>query len=93
MMIEIASQGGFAGLPATAPPKTVEVETLEQPMRERVCEAFAPDNLRRLSETAEGPGADRLTYEITVEGDAGRDTFTVPEGALPPEMLDMIDDL
>ena len=93
MLIEIASQGGFAGPAATVPPKTVEVGALEEPMRERVCEAFAPDNLRRLSEAPEGAGADRLTYEITVEGEAGRDTFTVAEGALPPEMLDMIDDL
>ena len=87
MVIQIAASGGLGGI--GAPAKTVEVDALEPAMRDRVCEAFTPDNLRRLGDAPPGLGADRLTYQITVDGEP----FTVPEAALPPEMLDMIDDL
>lgn len=95
MMIEIAASGGFTGM--GPPAKTVEVDGLEPGLRSRVCEAFAPDNLRRLSHDglreADHGAADGLLYEITVREGGGRDRFTVPEGRLPSEMLDLMDDL
>ena len=92
MMIEIASSGGFGGLGA-GPTKTVEVDALDASLRERVCEAFQPDRLQELSDAAP-EGADRFQYDITVREDGG-DTaaFHLDEGALPPEMLDLIDAL
>ena len=92
MMIEIASSGGFGGL-GSGPTKTVEVDALDVGLRERVCEAFTPSNLRRLSD-APATGADRLAYDITVrEQDGDAEAFHLDEGALPAEMLDLIDEL
>ncbi len=90
MIIEIRSQGGFGGLGAARP---LRIDTDQQPdaRRRALCDAFRPDHLARL-QAAPCPGCnDRMRYAITVTTEAAH-SFTLSEGQLPPEMLDLIDD-
>ena len=93
MIIEIAAQGGFGGIAAAALHKTIDVEHQPEQMRQELSEAFEPDELARLARQPCESGADRLTYRITVTEDRRALTFTLQEAQIPPQMLDLIDQM
>ncbi|MDB6180819.1 protealysin inhibitor emfourin [Paracoccus fistulariae] len=94
MIIEIAAKGGFGGIVASGLNKTIDVDQQAAPMRQELSDAFEPDELERLSQQPYGSGADRMTYHITVTDEARHShSFTLHEQQLPPEMLDLIDQM
>lgn len=93
MIIEIAAQGGFGGIAATSLRKSIDVSDQPEQMRQELCEAFGPDELARLARQPCGDCADRLTYRITVTEDRQTRSFTLREQQIPPEMLDLIDQM
>ncbi|WP_374303771.1 protealysin inhibitor emfourin [Paracoccus sp. (in: a-proteobacteria)] len=93
MIIEIAAQGGFGGIAAANLHKTIDVQDQPEQMRQDLCEAFEPDQLARLARQPCGDCADRLTYRITVTEDRRTRSFTLREAQIPPDMLDLIDQM
>lgn len=93
MIIDIAAQGGFGGITAARLRKTIDVDDQPDQMRQELCEAFEPDELARLARQPCGDCADRMTYRITVTEDCGSRSFTLHEQQIPPEMLDLIDQM
>lgn len=94
MIIEIAAKGGFGGFAATGLNKTIDVDQQAAPIRQELSDAFKPDELARLSRKPCGNCADRLTYHITVTDEARHSrSFTLHEHQLPPETLDLIDQM
>lgn len=92
MIIDIAALGGFGGINAARLHKTIDVDNQPDGMRRDLCDAFEPEQLARLARKPCSGCADRPTYRITVTA-ADRQTrsFTLREGQLPPDMLDLID--
>lgn len=93
MIIDIAAQGGFGGITAAQLRKTIDVDDQPEQMRQELCDAFEPDQLARLARQPCGNCADRLTYRITVTEDRETRSFTLHEQQIPPEMLDLIDQM
>ena len=93
MIIDIAAQGGFGGITAARLRKTIDVDNQPEQMRQELCEAFEPDELARLARQPCGDCADRLTYRITVTADRETRSFTLREAQIPPDMLDLIDQM
>lgn len=93
MIIEIAAQGGLGGIAAANLRKTIDVDDQPDEMRQDLCEAFGPDELARLSRQPCGTCADRMTYRITVTEDRQTHSFTLREQQIPPDMLDLIDQM
>lgn len=95
MIIEISSSGGFAGIPAAAMHKRIDVDQQTPQMRQEICEAFEPRDLSQLSsKSGARKGADILIYKITVtDRQDGAHVYTIREDQLPPEMLDLIDQM
>jgi hypothetical protein len=94
LMIEISMSGGFGGLPAGGANSTTTLDDMAPARSAAICEAFEPTALSALAEAAPSPGrADTVTYEITVTDDQGPHQFKLDETQLPPEMLDLIDEL
>lgn len=94
MIIDITAQGGFGGITAAAMKKTIDVDQQPRQMQQELCDAFKPRELQRLTRTPCPDCADRLTYRITVtEGQENPQVFTLREDQLPPEMLDLIDQM
>lgn len=93
MIIEIAAQGGFGGIAAASLHKTIDVADQPEQMRQELCHAFEPDELARLARQPCGDCADRMTYCITVTEDRESRSFTLHEQQIPPEMLDLIDQM
>lgn len=93
MIIDIAAQGGFGGITAAHLRKTIHVDDQPDQMRQELCEAFEPDELARLARQPCGACADRITYRITVTEDRRSHSFTLHEQQIPPEMLDLIDQM
>lgn len=94
MIIEIAAEGGFGGIAAASVNKRIDVDQQADSMRQELCDAFEPDELARLAEEPCTTCADRVTYRITVTDEQQRSQmFTLREDQLPPEMLDLIDQM
>ncbi|MCF3972818.1 protealysin inhibitor emfourin [Paracoccus salsus] len=94
MIIEIAAEGGFGGIAAAASHKRIDVDQQAEPMRQELCEAFEPDQLALLADKPCTTCADRLTYRITVtDSQQHSQIFTIREDQLPPETLDLIDQM
>ncbi|WP_295048261.1 protealysin inhibitor emfourin [uncultured Paracoccus sp.] len=93
MIIDIAAEGGFGGIAAARLRKTIDVDDQPEQMRQDLCHAFGPDELARLARTPCGDCADRLTYRITVTEDRQTRSFTLREQQIPPDMLDLIDQM
>lgn len=93
MIIEIAAQGGFGGITAAQMRKTIDVDGQPEQMRQELCDAFEPDELARLARQPCGDCADRMTYLITVTEDRESHSFTLREAQIPPDMLDLIDQM
>lgn len=94
MIIDITAQGGFGGLAAASLHKTVDVARQPPQIRQELCEVFDPQNLRRLARNPCTDCADRMTYRITVTEDPQRsEVFSLREDQIPPEMLDLIDQM
>ncbi len=93
MIIDIAAQGGFGDITAARLRKTIDVDDQPEQMRQELCEAFEPDELARLARQPCGACADRMTYRITVTEDRESHSFTLQEQQIPPEMLDLIDQM
>ncbi|SNT75240.1 hypothetical protein SAMN05444959_11060 [Paracoccus seriniphilus] len=92
MIIEIASQGGFGGIAASALHKRIDVDQQVGPLRQELCEAFGPAELARLARTPCNNCADRVTYSITIiQGSDAPQNFILREDQLPPDTLDLLD--
>jgi hypothetical protein len=93
MMITISTSGGIGGF-GLGRSAEVAVDALPEPLREEACLRLAPEALGSLEATPTR-GADRVVYHIVViEAEGGmRQSFDVPEGALPAATLDLIDEL
>lgn len=93
MIIRVAAQGGFGGIAAASLDKTVNVDDQPAQMRASLCDAFEPALLDQLSRQPCGDCADRITYRITVSDDDRTRSFTLQEQQIPPDMLDLIDQM
>ncbi len=98
VIITIATSGGIAGIGDPSGNKSVNTDSLPAETRDAVCAAFETRQLETLEKKAAEPskarGADRFTYHITVKDAGGKSiTFEIPEHVLPPEMLDLIDEM
>lgn len=95
MIITIATSGGIGGFGLPGQDKSVQTESLAEPLRADVCRSFDPEHLERIMALpSPQSGADRLIYHVTVAtGDGATQRFDIPEAKLPPEMLDLIDGL
>lgn len=95
MLIIISTSGGIGGTGLGGTEKRVETDSLDTPLREKVCDRFDPATLKTLAGSAAGRrGADRVVYHLTVIDGAGdRHRFDIPEAAMPANMLDMLDTL
>lgn len=93
MIIEIASTGGFGGIAAAGLHKRVDVDDQPAAMQQELCEAFEPDELARLASQPCRNCPDRLTYRITITEQQQSQSFTLQEAQLPPDMLDLIDQM
>lgn len=93
MIIQIATKGGFGGIAAASLQKTIDVDNQPAQMRQDLCDAFEPAALDRLSRQPCGDCADRMIYRITVTENRQSSSFTLQEQQIPPEMLDLIDQM
>ncbi len=95
MIIEITSSGGFAGIPGAGIDKQINVDIQAAAMKERICAAFEPAVLKKMSaKRTKYRGADLVTYRITIVGEnTDKLVFEVREDDIPPEMLDLIDEM
>ncbi|WCR11695.1 hypothetical protein JHW45_04780 [Paracoccus stylophorae] len=95
MIIEISSSGGFGGIPAAATHKRIDVDQQSPSLREEICSAFEPRDLRQLaSRSGNRKAADMLVYRITVrDRQDGAHVYDIREDQLPPEILDLIDQM
>lgn len=94
MIIEIASTGGFGGISAAGLNKRIDVEEQSDTVRQELCDAFGPEELGRLAAQPCETCPDRMTYHITVTDEDRNDhIFTLQEDQIPPEMLDLIDQM
>lgn len=95
MIIEISSSGGFSGIPAAAMHKRIDVDQQAPSLRQEICDAFEPRDLRQLaSRSGVRNGADMMVYRITVtDRKEGEQVYNIREDQLPPEMLDLIDQM
>lgn len=91
MIIEIRTHGGFGGINAPAA-RRIDTDDQPEPLRGALCDAFRPGALSRLAETPCPGCPDRMRYAITVTTEAAH-SFTLSEGQMPPDMLDLIDSL
>ncbi|RJL01508.1 hypothetical protein D3P06_12220 [Paracoccus aestuarii] len=89
MIIEIRSQGGFAGI-GLPDLRRIDTDNQPPPRREALCRAFRPENLAHLARSPCPRGPDGMRYAITVTTAAAH-SFTLSEAQIPPEMLDLID--
>jgi hypothetical protein len=93
MLISISTSGGMlgTGVPGGGE-KTVDTQTLSETAREEVCRYFDPKELAKLAKPRNVESADRFTYHVTVsDADGRKHSFNLSEGAMPAEMLDLID--
>ncbi|MGH1416044.1 MAG: protealysin inhibitor emfourin [Pelagimonas sp.] len=95
MMIEISSSGGFAGIAATRQDKVLDLSSVSEPKREAYCAAFDPRELASLvNEDKHSGAADLMTYRITVTDEKNaQHQFELREDQLPPDVLDLIDEM
>lgn len=98
MIITIATSGGIAGIGDPSGNKSVNTDELPAKTRKEICAAFETRALEELQRKAAAPdkarGADRFVYRITVKDAQGKiSTFELPEHVLPPETLDLIDEM
>lgn len=94
MIIEIAAEGGFGGIATATMNKRIDVDQQAGAMRQELCDAFEPDQLARLADAPCSGCADRMTYRITVTDEQQHSQmFTIREDQLPPETLDLIDQM
>lgn len=92
MKLKLTVRGGM--LPFQDKSQQVDVDDLPPELGERVRKELNPKRLAELARTPVDPNAaDMQTIEITVEDDDGHDTVELPQGAVPPECLDLIDEL
>lgn len=95
MIIEISSSGGFGGVPASALHKRIDVDQQAPALRQEICEYFEPQDLDQLAARKKPRrGADMMVYRITVtDRQSGAHVYELREDQLPPEMLDLIDQM
>jgi hypothetical protein len=95
MIIEISSSGGFGGIPAAAMHKRIDVDQQAPSLRQEICDAFEPRDLRQLAARSGNlRGADLMVYRITVtDRQDGPHVYDIREDQLPAEILDLIDQM
>ena len=94
LSIEISTSGGFGGISAAGKQKRLDMDTVAEPDRSKICEAFATRKLKAIANKVGHAGAaDVMTYRIVVvDIKKQRHEFNIREDVLPPELLDMIDE-
>jgi hypothetical protein len=92
MMITITTSGGIGGF-GLAKSAEVATESLPEPLKVEACEKLDPAALKALDVTPVRGAADYIVYHIVVEEEGRTASFTLPETALPPETLELIDAL
>lgn len=93
MILTITTSGGIGGF-GSRQSIVVHVEQTPPALRSEVCLRLGPEALSGLDDVASPGAADYIIYHIMVEDEgAGRRVFDVPEPSLPPETLDLLDEL
>lgn len=92
MIIEIRSHGGFGGITA-ATSRRIDTDAQPEPRAQELCAAFHPKALADMAATPCPGCPDQMRYAITVTDATGPHAITLSEGQMPPEMLDLLDDL
>ena len=92
MIITISTSGGIGGF-GLAKTAEIPVDSLPEPLRVEACARLDAKALGALDPTPVRGAADRIVYHIVVAEGAAKARFDLPETALPPETLDLIDDL
>ena len=92
MMITISTSGGIGGF-GLAKSAEVAVDNLPEPLRVEACARLDAKTLASLDPTPVRGAADRIVYHIVVMEGTATASFDLPESALPPETLDVIDEL
>lgn len=93
MIIEISSSGGFGGIASTALHKRIDVDRQSSSVQRELGEYFGPRDLNQLARDCKQRCNDGMLYQITVTDGGNRQTYTIPEQNLPPQMLDLIDQI
>ncbi len=93
MMVSISTSGGIGGF-GLAKSAEVAVDTLPEPLRAETCARLDAAALGRIKAAPPRGAADYVIYHIVIvdEGAEPR-RFDLPETALSPETLDLIDAL
>ncbi len=93
MIIHLSTSGGIGGF-GLGRSARIDIDALPEALRMETCEAMTAETLNLLAGQAGSGGADRVSYEISLDEDDGaQQRFTIGEAAIPPEMLDLIDSL
>ncbi|WP_410218692.1 protealysin inhibitor emfourin [Paracoccus sp. (in: a-proteobacteria)] len=92
MIIEIHGTGGFGAIP-TSVTKRVDVKQQPHEVQAALLAAFQPQALSQLEGAPCPTCPDRMRYAITVTGADGCHSFTLSEGQMSDDMLDLIDSL
>jgi hypothetical protein len=92
MMVSISTSGGFGGF-GLAKSAEVAVEALPEPLRAATCARLDAAALGRIKAAPARGAADYVVYHIVIVEAGETRRFDLPETALPPETLDLIDEL
>jgi Emfourin len=93
MMVSISTSGGIGGF-GLAKSTEISVDSLPEPLREETCARLDATALGRIKSAPPRGAADYVIYHIVIVDDGGQPrTFDLPETALSPETLDLIDAL
>lgn len=92
MIVTISTSGGIGGF-GLGQDTRVDLDQVPARLRSEACEVLSDARLAPLASAGGNKGADRITYMISVEQAGQSRTYAVPEEAMPPEMLDVIDAL
>ena len=91
MIVTISTSGGIGGF-GLGQDTRVDLDRVPAPLRSEACDVLSDARLAPLTAAAQ-KGADRLTYTISVEQSGKTRTYAIPEEAMSPDMLDVIDAL
>lgn len=92
MIVTISTSGGIGGF-GLGPDTRVDLDKLPAQLRSEACEVLSDSRLAPLMSAGNQRGADRVTYTISVEQSGKTRTYAIPEEAMSPDMLDVIDAL
>lgn len=89
MRVELTRSGGIAGLTVQVAVEGTELSKAEASKLAELVERAGVEALARRS-PLRGPGADRFQYDLTVSDKGKEHRLTVSEGAVPPELDELL---